>query len=158
MITATLENADGVAAWLAGLGPKAAAASEDAAGRLLARLTDIADRKLSGEILNARSGKLRASLRATLAVDAGIAATVTADTPYAAFQEYCFDGVEGVREFFRRQVQAFGRPIAPVTVAVRAHDRQVRYPAHSYLRSALAELEPEIAPTLAQAAAKALAP
>ncbi len=158
MIKATLPNLDAVTAWLTSLGPKAAEAAVGAADQLTQRLLDLADGKLSGEVLNARSGALRASLRAGVDLTGTILATVTADTPYAAFQEYGFTGTEGVRAHLRLQSRAFGRPIAPVEAQVRAYSRQVDYPAHSYLRSALAELAPQIGPVLADATAKALAP
>jgi hypothetical protein len=158
MITATLDKTGAVAAWLQSLGPKAAFAAEAASSGLLDRLLAIADGKLSGTVLNARSGRLRDSLRATVDVSSAIAASLTADTPYAAYQEYGFTGVERVRAHLRNQTQAFGRPIAPVAANVRAYERQVDYPAHSYLRAALAELAPQIASVVADATQKALAP
>lgn len=157
MITATLDDRR-VLAWLAALGPKAQAASVQASNQILARLVNIIDRRLSGEVLNSRSGALRASLRTSVDLSAGILATVTANTPYAAFQEYGFSGVENVRAHLRHQTQAFGHPIKPIELQVRAHARRVDYPAHSYLRSALAELAPEIGPILADATARVLTP
>jgi hypothetical protein len=157
MITVTLD-AGAVADNLAALPGRAddaiGAVSVDLAGRLRA----IAERNLSGDVLNARSGKLRESLAASVDLTSRIAATVTADTPYAAFQEYGFDGVETVRAHLRRQAEAFGRAIRPVEAAVRAYDRRVDYPAHSYLRSALAELAPDIRAAIAAALDGALHP
>jgi hypothetical protein len=158
MIKATLPNIDAVTAWLASLGPKAEAATADAANELTQRLLDLADTKLSGEVLNTRSGALRASLRAAIDLTGSVLATITADTPYAAYQEYGFTGTESVRAHLRRQTQAFGRPITPTEARVRAYSRQVDFPAHSYLRAALAELAPDIQPALADAAARALTP
>jgi hypothetical protein len=101
MITVTLD-AGAVADNLAALPGRAddaiGAVSVDLAGRLRA----IAERNLSGDVLNARSGKLRESLAASVDLTSRIAATVTADTPYAAFQEYGFDGVETVRAHLPR--------------------------------------------------------
>jgi phage gpG-like protein len=158
MISATLTNADAVADRLAALAPKAEAALGAAAFDLANRLLDRVERNLSGDVLKARSGALRASLAASVDPSSRITATVSADTPYAAFQEYGFTGNENVRSYLRRQSQAFGRAIRPISAAVRAHDRQVDYPAHSYLRSALAELAPDIRATLAAAVAGALEP
>jgi len=156
MIGATLNNAGMVADWLAGLAPKADAALRDATADLLQRLRDRVDGNLSGGVLNAPTGTLRASLAAGLSQAGGIAATVTASAPYAAFQEYGFSGSETVRAHLRRQSQAFGKPIRPVDVAVRTYSRLVNYPAHSYLRSALAELSHDINSGIAAAVAEAL--
>jgi hypothetical protein len=157
MISATLSTG-ALAAWLESLGPKAEAAAQIAASDLADRLLAIADRNLSGDVLNTRTGALRASLAASVDPGQTLRATITASAPYAAFQEYGFTGTENVRAHLRRQAQAFGRAIAPVTAQVRAYDRKIDYPAHSYLRSALAELAPLIAATLQAATAEALAP
>jgi hypothetical protein len=156
MIGASLSNVGAVADWLAGLAPKADAALRDAAADLAQRLRDRVDGNLSGGVLNARSGALRASLAVGLSQAGGIGATITAGTPYAAFQEYGFSGTETVRAHLRRQSRAFGRAIRPVDVQVRTYSRQVSYPAHSYLRSALAELAPEINAGIDAAMAEAL--
>lgn len=143
MIGATL-NADAVTARLAALPDRADSALRGAAADLVARLRDRVDSNLSGVVLNAQTGRLRASLAAGLSQAGGIAATVTASAPYAAFQEYGFSGSENVRAHLRLQSQAFGRTIRPVEAQVRAYTRRVDYPAHSYLRSALADLSAEI--------------
>jgi murein DD-endopeptidase MepM/ murein hydrolase activator NlpD len=156
MIAATLNNAAAVADRLAALAPQADAALAGAADDLTERLRSLVDRKLSGEVLNARTGALRASLRAGVEQASGIVGSVSAAAPYARFQEYGFAGTESVRASTRRISRAFGRAIAPVTAPVRAHDRRVDYPAHSYLRSALAELAPDIGSALRAAMAEAL--
>ena len=155
MIGATL-NADAVRDRLAALPDKADSALRAAATDLVARLRDRVDGNLSDGVLNARTGALRASLAAGLAQGGGIAATVSASTPYAAFQEYGFSGSESVRAHLRLQAQAFGRPIRPVEVQVRGYSRQVDYPAHSYLRSALADLSSDISDGISAAVAEAL--
>jgi hypothetical protein len=155
MIGATL-NADAVTARLAALPAATDNALRGAAADLVARLRDRVDANLSGGVLNARTGALRASLAAGLTEAGGIAARVTAGTPYAAFQEYGFSGTESVRAHLRMQSMAFGRPIRPVAVQVRAYGRRVDYPAHSYLRSALADLSAEISGGVAAAVAGAL--
>jgi hypothetical protein len=155
MIGATL-NADAVRDRLAALPDKADSALRAAAADLVARLRDRVDGNLSGGVLNARTGALRALLAAGLAQDGGIAATVSASAPYAAFQEYGFSGSESVRAHLRLRAQAFGRPIRPVEARVRAYSRQVDYPAHSYLRSALADLSSDISNGISAAVAEAL--
>jgi hypothetical protein len=155
MIGATL-NADAVMARLAALPDRADSALRGAAADLIARLRDRVDGNLSGGILNARTGTLRASLAVGLQQGGGITATVSASAPYAAFQEYGFSGSESVRAHLRLQTQAFGRPIRPVEAQVRTYSRRVDYPAHSYLRSALADLSGDISDGIAAALAGAL--
>jgi phage gpG-like protein len=158
MIDAAIDNADAVVDGLADLAAKAdaalAAAAQDLAGRLLA----LAAENLSGSVLKARTGTLRDSLSASVDVSgADIRAIVGSSAPYAAFQEYGFTGVESVRAHLRRQTVAFGRAIAPVQVAVRPYDRRVDYPAHSFLRSALADMSQDIESGLSDALAEAFA-
>ena len=155
MIGATL-NTDAVMARLTALPDRADSVLRGTASDLIGRLRDRVEANLSGGVLNARTGALRASLAAALTQAGGIAATVTASAPYAAFQEYGFSGSESVRAHLRLQTQAFGRPIRPVEAQVRAYGRQVDYPAHSYLRSALADLSGEIGEGIAAAVAGAL--
>ena len=155
MIGATL-NADAVRDRLAALPDKADSALSAAATDLLDRLRDRVDGNLSGGVLNARTGALRASLAAGLTRGDSVAATVSVSAPYAAFQEYGFSGSESVRAHLRLQAQAFGKPIRPVEVQVQAYSRQVDYPAHSYLRSALAALSSDIGDGISAAVAEAL--
>jgi hypothetical protein len=156
MIAAGVTNAGAVADRLAALAPAADDALAAAAADLTARLRDRVDANLSGGVLKARTGTLRASLRGAVDRDARIAGIVSAAAPYARFQEYGFTGIESVRATTRTVTRAFGRAIAPVAVPVRAHERRVDYPAHSYLRSALAALSPDIASVLRGAVAEAL--
>jgi hypothetical protein len=100
---------------------------------------------LGGKILRKRSGRLTASVDVAVTSvgrDVGVAVGV-AGVPYAAYQEYGFHGSETVRAHLRTVKEAFGRPIAPHAVAVRPFARRVEYPAHSYLRAALAAVAPE---------------
>lgn len=127
--------------------------------RLRARLSVIAQRlstdlesrvlgKLQGGVLQSRSGRLARAL----ALDAetteeGIAIRLSVDpaeVPYAGFQEYGFRGTETVGAHLRTIRKVFGRPVAPHQVTVRSYTRRVDYPAHSFLRSALAGMAPDI--------------
>jgi phage gpG-like protein len=99
---------------------------------------EIVDNRLSGQVLKARSGRLRGSITV---VAANQSVSVTSDLPYAAAQEYGFDGVETVRAHVRRIREAFGRPIAEKAVTVRSFARTMQLPARSFMRSALADLE-----------------
>jgi hypothetical protein len=158
MIGATL-NTQPVEDWLNAYPAAAEAAISRASNLIAAQILAAASRNLSGGVLKARTGTLRASLAAQVrAMGNSVAATVTADTPYAAFQEYGFSGIENIAPFVRRQTMAFGRPVKPVDVPVRAHTRRVDYPAHSFLRAALAEIAPAIPGILADALAEVSKP
>ena len=155
MIGATL-NADAVIARLGALPDRTGQAVQAAAADLMARLRDRVDGNLSGGVLNPRSGALRTSLAAGLDQASGISASLSASTPYAAFQEYGFSGSESVRAHLRRVTWAFGRPIRPVMAQVGPYSRTVDYPAHSYLRSALADLSVDVRTGIEAAVAGAL--
>lgn len=107
---------------------------------------------LHGGALQERSGRLADAL--TLDIDAGdgrLSGSLGVDVrsvPYAAFQEYGFRGTETVRAHLRTIKQAFGRPIAERQIFVGSYSRKVDYPAHSFLRSALAELALDVAPQI----------
>jgi phage gpG-like protein len=120
-----------------------AAKIEDLASRLEEKIED----NLSGKVLRSRSGALRDSIDATTGADA---ARLFAKTKYAAAQEYGFSGAESVSAFSRTIKQAFGRAIAPKQVFVRAFSRQMNLPERSYMRSALDEMQDDIAAELAE--------
>jgi len=155
MIGATL-NTDTMLQHLAAIGPRADAALRDSSADLVDRLRNAVDRNLSGGVLKTRSGALRVSLAGTLTEGTGLTGTVSVGTPYAAFQEYGFSGTEGVRAYLRQR-RGPGRRGKSGPILVRAHDRRVDYPAHSFLRSALAEMAPDIRRAIAAAVAGAIA-
>ncbi len=101
--------------------------------------------KLSGQVLEVRSGALRSSIDVETDQSATtITTTVFTDLDYAAAQEYGFFGTVNVRASLRQIKEAFGRPIAAKTISVRAHSRQVDLPARSFLQSALDDMAPNI--------------
>jgi phage gpG-like protein len=127
----------------------------DLAETLVAR---IRSGPLDGGVLQRRSGALAASVGARIVEDGSrIGAAIGADAAYAQFHELGFDGTEGVRAHLTHIRQAFGRPIPSRTVAVRAHTRQVHYPAHPFLRPSLAEASAGIEAALLDAASRGLA-
>ena len=135
----------------------------DGLARSLARasldLQAEAQGKLSGGVLQSRTGALRDSILATISASAsGVSAAIGSDLPYAAFQEYGFQGIETVSAHLRTIKQAFGRPLRSGSerIAVSTYDRKVDYPAHSFLRSALADREPEIMSGLETAVSEAV--
>lgn len=115
--------------------------------------------KLSDDVLRVRTGRLRRSITQTVTDDANsITGTVGTNVEYAARHELGFTGTESVHEHLRTIKTAFGKAIkgGAVTVPVRAHSRQINYPAHSFLASAMKELEPEFMETVKQALQNAI--
>lgn len=115
--------------------------------------------KLSDDVLHVRTGRLRRSITQTVSEDGGnIMGTVGTNVVYARFQELGFSGTQNVRESLRTIKTAFGKAIkgGPVTFTVRAHTRQVNYPAHSFLATAMAEMRPEFLDRVTKALDKGL--
>jgi hypothetical protein len=113
---------------------------------------------LTGAVLRQRSGQLEAGLALDIGTTAdGITSALgVTGVPYAAYQEYGFHGTESVRAHLRVIKEAFGRAIAPRATAVRAYSRQVDYPAHSFLRSALQRIAPDVVTEIEEAIAGAV--
>lgn len=131
-------------------------------GALTLQLEAKVKAKLSGDVLQVRTGALRRSIFSKVddQGDAvyGIAAS-SGDVKYAAFFEFGFTGTEAVRAHIRHISEAFGKPLKEeIAVQVRAHDRKVDMPAHSFLRSSLAEMKDQIAAGLKQAVQGAVNP
>lgn len=139
-------------------------AVQDGIGRALARLSlelqAGAQDKVSGGVLMSRTGALRASIAASVSASQdSIGISVGSALPYAGFQEHGFHGVESVSAHLRTIKQVYGRPLRAGTerIAVRGYSRKVDYPAHSFLRAALADMEPQILRALDAAVAEAVA-
>lgn len=112
-------------------------------GRIALKLmTRVKAQKLSGQVLNVRTGRLRRSV--TQRVESGaaqISGIVGTNVEYAPIHEYGFKGSVSVKQHLRQIKQAFGRDLkAPVFASVSAHARNVNLPARSFLRSALADM------------------
>jgi phage gpG-like protein len=140
--------------------PAALTAALDAkAAQLAAALVDlIQNDKLSGGLLNTRSGALRDSIAASISADAdGFVASVgcDGDVKYAAIQEY--GGKTGAHEILPVKARA----LAFVVGGFQRFARRVEHPGslipeRSYLRSSLDDMRDEILDALAEAAADAL--
>lgn len=133
--------------------------------RLTLELTKhVKEDKLSGQVLNVRTGgRLRRSIHNTIQSDPEqVVGKVGTDVVYAAFHEYGFHGTESVRAYTRRTLTQMkdARRMNPAKyiskrqgeIQVKAHTRQVNYPEHSFLRSALKDMEPYIKQQLVEAA------
>jgi hypothetical protein len=97
--------------------------------------------KLSGQVLNRRSGKLSSSVypaksETSTSVSGGARAGL--DVPYAKAHEYGFQGNVVVTIHHRMQTMAWGKPMkTPREVLVNQYSSQVNLPERSYMRSAL---------------------
>jgi len=112
-------------------------------GRLALKLArNVQQNKLSGQMLNVRTGRLRRSI-ASLVEDNSQTVSGIVSTPvkYAPPNEYGFKGTVTVAQSLRTIKQAFGRPIEEKTITVRAHQRKMNLPERSFLRSALRDME-----------------
>ncbi len=130
-----------------------AAALQERAAALQRRLLDKVEANLSGEVLQARSGALKASLVADLAADAdGIVASVASTgMPYAAIQEY--GGITPPHDIVPVKARALAFAGG---FAARVHHPGSAIPARAPLGSALDVLRDEIAGGLKDAVRAAL--
>lgn len=140
-------------------GAKAEAVARETIGRLVLLLQTQAKFKLSGEVLNVRTGRLRRSITKRIEASGGsVSGIVGTNVSYAAAHEFGFDGTVNVREHLR-QVREHGRfslqrvkdkdlgvwrkrrgKLTGGVATVHAHTRHVNLPERSFLRSALKEL------------------
>lgn len=113
-------------------------------GRIALKLmTRVKAQKLTGQVLNVRTGRLRRSITQRVESSADeISGIVGTNVDYAAIHEYGFKGAVSVKQHLRLVKQAFGRPLkSPVWATVHAHSKNVNLPERSFLRSALADLK-----------------
>ena len=121
---------------------------------LLRRATALAEQlrnhvvaqKLSGQVLNVRSGALRASIRSEVTqTDSGIAARVySSGVPYAAIQEFGGQTPAHVIEAKKAMVLAF-EVGGNAVFARRVNHPGSKIPERSFLRASLSEMGYEIA-------------
>ncbi|WP_026470034.1 hypothetical protein [Alkanindiges illinoisensis] len=125
---------------------------EQSIGRLtLKLLTRVKVNKLSGQVLNVRTGRLRRSItQKVVNTPSQITGIVGTNVEYARAHEIGFNGQVSVKAHLRQIKMAWGKSITPRTVEIRAHSRQVNLPEKSFLRSALTDMAPEIRQTLQQ--------
>lgn len=102
---------------------------------------------LSGKVLNKRTGTLARSIDQFVEQRGGrISGVVNTNVAYGRAHEYGFSGTVSVRAHLRQMTHVFGNVLPePMTVLVRAHNRKMNLPERSFLRSALREMQPEIA-------------
>jgi phage gpG-like protein len=152
---ATLEGADALDRRFAGIPAslliKLEAKARDLATALAAK---VRDDKLSGQVLQTRSGALKASIAADVSVDgANLTATVGSfgDVKYAAIQEY--GGRTGAHEILPTKAQALAFVVGGATrFARRVQHPGSTIPAHAYLLASLGEQRDAIFAELTQTA------
>lgn len=107
--------------------------------------TKVKDQKLSGQVLNVRTGTLRRSINQRVGVGPrSIEAIVGTNVAYAGAHEFGFKGVVTIREHLRLQKMAFGKPMTPRRVTVRSHPARMNMPERKFLRSALDDMRARI--------------
>jgi phage gpG-like protein len=156
MISVSTGGLDTVTARLAALPETVAARLEQEVRRLAGVLRGRIERNLSGRVLQRRSGALAASIAVDVARSGlSVAATAGSDSPYAAIHEY--GGVIPARTILPKNARALAFPwqgrqrfFKRVQIAAAA------MPERSFLRTALAETEPEIRAALEAAARAAM--
>lgn len=103
----------------------------------------VQQKKLRGQVLKQRSGRLISSIHHELnETDAEVAALVGTNVEYAAVHELGFNGSVQVKEHYRTIKQAWGRPIAPRSVLIRAHPMTMNVPQRAFLAPSLEEFTP----------------
>ncbi len=102
--------------------------------------------KLSGQVLNVKTGTLRRSIDQAMVDDPeGVFGVVSTNLSYARRHEYGFQGQEQVKQHLRTIKQAWGKQLKePISVTVSAHARRVDYKAHPFLRPSLEEMRATI--------------
>ena len=108
--------------------------------------SEVMENRLSGQVLNVRTGNLRRSIHQRVTNTGGaVIGEVNTNVRYGAAHEYGFAGTVNVKASLRQVRQAFGRPLkSPRYIQVKAHSRNVRLPERSFLRTALRDMKPEI--------------
>jgi HK97 gp10 family phage protein len=153
---ATIEGLDALAARLEAMPEKLTAALGEEAARLGDELRAAVARNLTGGVLQQRSGRLAGSLDVSVEQNgAAVSATVGTDMPYAAIHEY--GGVIPAHEILPKSARALAFPWqGRERFFKRVELPPVQMPERSFLRSALAEMEPEIRAAMAAAVSRAV--
>jgi phage gpG-like protein len=100
--------------------------------------TKVKQDKLSGQVLNVRTGRLRRSITQRVEEESGsVVGYVGTKVKYARAHEFGFTGNVTVREHLRKAKSG-------KESLVKAHSRNVHLPERSFLRSALKDLQPAI--------------
>ena len=149
---------DDYSASLAGMPERMRQALSSKANVLAVALEAKIQHKLSGGVLNTRSGALASSIIATVdesSAEVSVRIGTSGDVKYAAIQE--FGGTIPPHEIVPNKAKALAFVVGGKQVfAARVNLPAVTMPERSYLRSSLAEMAEEIADGLSEAVADTL--
>lgn len=156
MITAALAGGDALMGRLGAMPARLGAELAREASRLGDELRTAVERNLSGGVLQQRSGRLAASIDLSVEQSGGaVSATLGSDVPYAAIHEY--GGVIPAHQILPKSARVLAFPWqGREGVFRRVEMPAVQMPERSFLRSAFAEMEPEIRAAMADAASRAV--
>ena len=142
---------------LAGMPDRVRQALSSKANVLAIALEAKIQQKLSGGVLNTRSGALASSIVATVdqsSADVSVRIGTSGDVKYAAIQE--FGGTIAPHEIVPDKAKALAFVVGGKQIfAARVNLPAVAMPERSYLRSSLAEMAGEIADGLSEAVVEA---
>lgn len=136
MLKATIVGTEAVAQRFSAMPNALQAQVERVVQRFVMELTaQVKAEKLSGQVLNRRSGRLSRSVHPDVkSVPGTVTGIVGTNVKYGRLHEY--GGTVQVPAHLRRVTQVFGRKLDnPIMAQVRAHS--ARFPQRSFLRSAL---------------------
>jgi phage gpG-like protein len=158
MITAYLVGESELMARMSGMYPNAKKGLLEAVTRLAIQLQrNVMKDKLSGQVLNVRTGTLRRSINQLVSqTDTSTEGVVGTNVEYAARFEYGFHGSETVKAHSRTIRKVFGKPIDERVIQVRSFSRQANQPERSFLRSAMRDMESQIKTELENALKQAV--
>lgn len=105
--------------------------------------------KLSGQVLNVRTGKLKRSIDQVMIENdnaiSGVVWSRLGAPSYASFWEFGFSGAQSVKAHLRLMTTVFGQAVkSPRKIPIGAHSRSVHQEPRSFLRSALTDMNSEI--------------
>jgi phage gpG-like protein len=152
VITASIDGLDPLTVRLGALPQTLAERLAQEVERLAGVLRDRVERKLTGEVLRQRTGRLAASIAVDVERNGlAVAATIGSDAPYAAIHEY--GGVIPAHEILPRSARALAFPWrGRQRFFKRVQLPAVAMPERSFLRLALDETAPKIRAAIEQAA------
>jgi phage gpG-like protein len=141
-INASIQGADRA---LAGLSAKASslpkAVQQSVQRGAFELVAHVKQNKLSGQVLQVRTGALRRSINAKFENGGDIfKALVGTNLKYARIHEYGFEGAVSVKAHQRMMKTAWGKPVKlPRKIDVRAHVVNMKMKARPFMQPALAE-------------------
>ena len=152
MITVSINGLDPLTARLGALPQTLGTRLWQEMARLGGVLRDRVERNLSGQVLQQRTGRLAGSIAVSVErAGSGASASVSSDAPYAAIHEY--GGTIAAHTILPQSARALAFPWrGQLRFLKRVTLPAVTMPERSFLRSALAETEPEIQAAVAEAA------